>query len=126
MGYTSYATISYGDETETAVFTNNFLLGLIMMNEGYKRDYDCRPKQIKRKTIDKYIKGGEWISPDPATINKRFHPKYHYLATQFSQSKSNDIYVMMEELGDILMTIKMLRKSALHPAYVKLIYHHQF
>ena len=126
MVYTSYATISYGDETETVAFTNNFLLGLIMMDEGYKRDYDGRPKQIKCKTIDKYMKPTEWISPDPATINKRFHPKLHYLATQFSQSEMNDIYVMMDELKDILNTIKILRKVAFHPAYVKLSYHHQF
>ena len=126
MDYTSYATISYGDETETLKVNNNFLLGLIMMGEGYKRDYDGRPKHIKRKIIDKYMGPIEWICPDPATINKRFHPKYHYLATQFSQSKSNDIYVMMEEFTEIITTIKILRKGALHPAYVKFTYHHQF
>ena len=126
MGYTSYATISYGDETETLKVMDNFLLGLIMMNEGYKRDYDGRPKQIKRKTIDKYMKPLMWDIPDPATINKRFNPKFHYLATQFRQSNRADIYVMMEEFEEIMTTIKILRKGALHPAYVKFTYHHQF
>ena len=132
MVYTSYITIAYG-ENEAIIETNdNFLLGVFMVEEGYKRDYNARPKVIKRKTIDKLIntineiKNLDFTPTHYSAINKRFHPKFYWLSKLFYTSKKNDLIPMVHEYVKIITFLKILRKEALHPAYVRVKYHHEF
>ena len=132
MVYTGYITIAYGEHEATFELIDNFLLGVFMVEEGYKRDYNACPKVIKRKTIDKLIntineiKNLEFKPTHYSAINKRFHPKFYWLSKLFYTSKKNDLTPMVHEYVKIITLLKLLRKEALHPAYVRVKYHHAF
>tara|TARA_R110000744_G_scaffold341746_1_gene446945 strand:- start:573 stop:962 length:390 start_codon:yes stop_codon:yes gene_type:complete len=129
MVYTSYITIAYGEDEATFELIDNFLLGVFMVEEGYKRDYNACPKVIKRKTIDKLINTINEPLPTPthySAINKRFHPKFYWLSKLFYTSKKNDLTPMVHEYVKIITLLKFLRIEALHPAYVRVKYHHAF
>ena len=126
MVFTSYISISCAplNYTNDIFVEDNFLLGALMMKEGYKWDRNG-PTFINRKTIDKFI-NKEITMRRSIHINKRFEPKFHYLATQFEQTKKNDFDIMVKEYVTIMDMIVSLRNDALHPGYVKLSYHHRF
>jgi len=126
MGFTSYISISCAplNYTNDIFVEDNFLLGALMMKEGYKWDRNG-PTFINRKTIDKFI-NNKITMRRSSHINKRFEPKFHYLAAQIEQTKKNDFDIMVKEYVTIMNIIISLRNDALHPGYVKLRYHHQF
>ena len=132
MVYTSYLTISCSslNYTQDIILEDNFLLGVLMMDQGYKWSRNG-PVFINRKTIDKFInKEIGWLRAED--MNQRTNPKYHWLLTQLENqldSEDRPDHPMLPQVKEYSLILKMivgLRNHALHPGYVKLTYHHQF